>query len=228
MEKLPLTLFDDATAKAKRDKLELEQSKLQKSVAFLSEALSLKFTTVQQLETLSPEWLEDEIKSSVDNVKMMFGSGVGFLPGKFLSDTLLPQYNTMRKECAEPLEVIRIGLEFCKKNNITIVFDNNGLPWYDGKDIDRVVNDAGTYTFSDDERDFYKIIASIFDKMDKLRDFEKEHNVTPCDLQGIINERMQVNLVEGKGYCMQPKDYFNLRRYGKVLSKKTEIKQEDA
>ena len=226
MGKLPKSIFIESTAKAERERLDKSQANLQKNVLCLSELLDFEITTIRQIEALTPEWLENEILSSKKNVRMAFGSGIGFIPRK-VSKSLSDEYDKVHEACKEPVEQLRKELAFARENGLSLYLDANGVPRYNEEDVERYVQEKSIYTFSEEEKAFFPIIASIFESMDEVRKFEKEHGCVPCNLQGIIEDRFRVNISEGKGYRLSPNDFLSLRMWGKVLGRKQKVSIEE-
>ena len=223
MKKLPKkVVLEDRKAKI-REKFEEKQDVLQRATARLSELRNLNIETVEQLEGISLDWLEDEIAKSKKNLSMIFGSSGGFIPAG-ISRQFSDEYERVRMECRNPIAIITGTLDWCRQNGIGIKIDSKGRPWLNEKDVKELVDREATHTFSAQETEYYEYFQAIFDAMDTLRQYESENGFEPSNLQGVMNERLlacfyidqETMKPIRKAYQFSPEEYLTQIMWGRI------------
>lgn len=224
MKKLPKKIFLTDVKERLEGEISKKQESLQRATAKLSELRNMRIESVEQLEGISPEWLEGEISKSKQNLSIVFGNSGGFIPhgiAKQFSD----EYERVRRDCQDPMETIAGHLAWCKKNGIGIKIDSKGRPWLNEKDVKELVEREATHTFSEAEVEYYAYFQAIFEAMDALRAYESQNGFTASNLQGILADRFiacfhfdeKTCKTIYKPYQFSPEEYYTLIRWGKIF-----------
>ena len=204
-----------------------KQERLQEATAKISELRNLKLETVEQLETISKEWLEEEICKSKKNLNTLLGSSGGFIPAG-IAKQFADEYERVRRECQEPIDIITDSLAWCREAGISVKMDSKGRPWLSEKDVKEAVEREATHTFSEAEMEYYEHFQAIFEAMDALQAYESENGFDPSDLQNVTADRflscyiidLDTLKVRKKPFQYTPEEYFRVLCSGKIFRKK--------
>ena len=121
MKELPKSYFRQDVAEKEQGNWNERQASLQKSVQELSELMNTTFSSVEQLEGVTPEWLEDQISKSESNLRTVLGAGT-FIPAG-ISKQFAEKYEEIRSKAAGPVEHIVTMLAYLKENGISLKMD---------------------------------------------------------------------------------------------------------
>lgn len=232
MKNLPKKIFLDDVKESLETSYNKKQDSLQNATAKIAELRNLKIETVEQLESISPEWLENEINKSKQNLSTIFGTSGGFIPSG-ISKQFSDEYERVRRECKDPIETITGHLLWCKDKGIGIKIDSKGRPWFNEKDVKESVEREATHCFSETEIEYYQHFQAIFEAMDGLRSYESENGFEMSDLQTVMRDRfascfsvdMNTLKTNRRSYQFTPEEYYKLIGYGRICRKG--IKNED-
>ena len=224
MKKLPKKIFLTDVKERLEETYNKRQEILQIATAKLSQLRNLRIESVEQLEGISPEWLEEEISNSKKNLTTIFGNSGGFIPAG-ISKQFSDEYERVRRECQDPIETITGSLAWCRENGIGIKIDSKGRPWLNEKDVKELVEREATHTFSEAEVEYYAYFQAIFEAMDALRAYESQNGFRPSDLQGVVTDRFLACFTFDNDTCktirrpyqFTPEEYYTLIRWGKII-----------
>ena len=223
MKKLPKTIIVEHNRKAHQDAFDGQQAILQENVKAISELMNLKIESVEQLEGITPEWLDGEILKSKNNLKMIFGAGGGFIPEQ-VSSQFSDNYEEIRFKAQKPIASIQSALDFCKQKNVGIKIDSNGKPWLNEKEVKENIEKASTYTFTEEDSAYYTLLGNVFDALNEVRKYEKQNGLSTSELAKIISNVADVEgLKGGNTFPFEPKDFLTLKLWGKILKPKENL-----
>ena len=223
---LPDSLFIPRQEEKAREKFDSLEKALQKYVARISELRNVKFSSVKQLEGITHEWLESEIKKSKDNLSKFFGAG-GFIP-QGIASQFNDEYNKVRSECEQPINGVQDHLSRCKQFGIGLTVDVDGVPHFDEKDVEALIAKESTRVFSDMEKGLYPLLVTLFDTMNDIHRYEAAMGAEPSSLSSVITDHIQAETLRGKKvYDFTPEDYVSLLNWGRVLFVKPKAEESD-
>ena len=218
---LPDSLFIPMKEKTAREKFESMEKTLQKYVARISELRNVKFSSVEQLEGITHEWLESEIKKSKDNLSQVFGAG-GFIP-QGIASQFNDEYDKVRSECDQPISGVQEHLSKCKQIGISLTVDAYGVPH-----VEALVSKESTRMFTDAEKGLYPLLVTLFETMNDIHRYEAAMGAEPSNLPSVIGEHVSGEKVKGKTvYDFTPEDYVSLLNWGRVLFVKPNVEESD-
>lgn len=218
MKQLPNTIHRESVAEREQKRYDSRQESLQTNVVGLSDLINVKFESTEQLEAVTTEWLDDQISKSKSNLRTIFGTNGGFIPAG-ISQQFADNYEAIRKAARPFIEGIQDGLTFAKSEQIPLKFDSKGRPWLDEKVVREKVKESALYSFTEEEKEFYGLIAPIFDALDEVRKYEKEHGLISSDLKKVLSEYIESADLQRAKYTLTPEKYYTLTSYGKVLAR---------
>ena len=227
MKKLPKKVILANVKERLEETYTKKQDSLQEATAKISELRNLKIETVEQLEKVSKEWIEEEITKSKKNLNTVFGSSGGFIPAG-IAKQFSDEYERVRRDCQQPIDTITAHLAWCKEKGIGIKMDSKGRPWLNEKDLKEVVEREATHTFSEEETEYYEHFQAIFEAMDALQDYESKNGFEPSNLQGVITDRflccyhvdMETLKEVRRPFQYTPEEYYRVLCSGCVLRKR--------
>ena len=227
MKKLPNKILRADVKKHLEEEYSKKQDLLQGAAAKISELRNLKIETVEQLEAINNKWLENEIDKSKKNLSTIFGTSGGFIPAG-ISKQFSDEYERVRRECQNPIDMIKLTLAWCKTKGIGIKMDSKGRPWLNEKDVKEAVEREATHCFSEEEKEYYEYFQAIFEAMDALRSYESKNGFESSDLQTVVTNRFLSCFIinpdtmqqHSKPYQYTPEEYFTALCSGRIFRKK--------
>lgn len=221
MKELTKTYFRQDVADTEKEKWDSRQEILQRNVQTLSELMNITINSIEQLESVNPEWLEDQISKSESNLRSVLGAGT-FIPAG-ISKQFADNYAEIREKAASPVESIVSMLTFLKGNSIGIKIDSKGRPWLNEKDVKTKIDETATYQFSESDKEAYPYLQAIFEALNNWLKFEKAKKYAPANLQEILSNADKARVLEQRNlFDFNPGFFYTLKAWGRIL-KPTEL-----
>lgn len=224
MKKLPKKIVIEDRKKKAQESYDEKQVVLQEATETISRTLNIKLESVEQLKSISEEWVDSLIAKSQDNLKSVLGAG-SFIPAG-ISKQFSDEYTRVRRECEDPIATITGVVDWCESKGIGLKIDSKGRPWLNEKDVRESVEQEATISFSAEQIAYYERFQHIFESMDDLRAYERENGYQPSDLQTIMSDRFtelayaSINGATKLPYQFSPERFFSLIAWGKICRKK--------
>ena len=216
MKELPKSYFRQDVAEKEQGNWNERQASLQKSVQELSELMNTTFSSVEQLEGVTPEWLEDQISKSESNLRTVLGAGT-FIPAG-ISKQFAEKYEEIRSKAAGPVEHIVTMLAYLKENGISLKMDSKGRPWLNEKEVKAKIEETATYRFTESDKEAYPYFAAVFESINELLKFERAKNYVPCEIKEILSNADAAKVIGQRNLLDLSAEYFfTLKAWGKIL-----------
>lgn len=226
MKELPKTYLRQDVADREKEKWDGRQESLQKSVQELSELMNITISSVEQLEGVTPEWLEDQICKSESNLRTVLGAGT-FIPAG-ISKQFADNYAEIREKTASPVENIVSMLAYMKENGIGIKIDSKGRPWLNEKDVKAKIEETATFQFSESDKEAYPYFAAVFEALNELLKFQKAKKFAPCNLQEILSNADAARVLEHRSlFDFNAGSFYTLKAWGKILRPTEQPKKDE-
>lgn len=216
MKELPKSYFRQDVAEKEQGNWNECQASLQKSVQELSELMNTTFSSVEQLEGVTPEWLEDQISKSESNLRTVLGAGT-FIPAG-ISKQFAEKYEEIRSKAAGPVEHIVTMLAYLKENGISLKMDSKGRPWLNEKEVKAKIEETATYRFTESDKEAYPYFAAVFESINELLKFERAKNYVPCEIKEILSNADAAKVIGQRNLLdLNAEYFFTLKAWGKIL-----------
>ena len=216
MKELSKTYFRQDVADREQEILDGRQANLQKSVQELSELMNITISSVEQLECINPEWLEEKIRKSESNLRAVLGADT-FIPAG-ISKQFADNYSEVRQKASSPVENIVDVLAYLKENGIGIKIDSKGRPWLNEKDVKAKIEEKATFQFSESDKEAYPYFAAVFEALNELLKFQKAKKYAPCNLQEILTNADAARVLENRSlFDFNAGAFYTLKAWGKIL-----------
>lgn len=228
MKALPKKLLNSKALENAQEKCDTVQGILQKNAMDLSELMNIRFTSFEELDEVSPIWLDDQIKKSKNSLKAVFGAGGGFIPTG-ISKQFEDNYADVRNRALPIIYNVQASLQWCKTKGIGIKIDSKGKPWLNEKDVKEAVTKYAEYTFSEDQNTYYTLLCKVFESIDEIHSYEKSKGMEVADLAKIISDWNTARVLnKQKDFDFTPNDFLTLINWGKICRMKEVTNNEKA
>ena len=178
--------------------------------------MNITISSTEQLEGVTPEWLEDQISKSESNLRTVLGAGT-FIPAG-ISKQFADNYAEIREKAASPVESIVNMLAFLKENGIGIKIDSKGRPWLNEKDVKAKIEETATYQFSESDKEAFPRLQAIFEALNEWLKFERAKKYAPANLQEILSNADKARVLEQRNlFDFNPGFFYTLKAWGRIL-----------
>ena len=219
-EKELKTIYLDLIDRQQREKWEGLQESLQETLAEISLATNQTFSTVEELEEISEDWLTKQIETSRTNLSKVLGAGC-FIPPD-ISWQFAENYHKIRRKCLPLVDSFSNTLEYIKEKGVGIYFNGN-VPYLNESDVERKVKEAATQTLTETQREGWKYVSAIVNALNNLRSWERANKMKPGNILKLLSENNYGNTLRGvDNFDIDPKSFFQHIGLGNMFRREEE------